>query len=208
MAIYWMIFGSVTGCKPRHSITLVPPYLKSFDGSPIYDDYAVLAKWWANRLTLPAPRVTLYYNSISLHSGNRYASNHASNSREIYHPRLLKLLDNLDRFFASLSASGRRAVVVFVTEHGAAMRGDKMQISGMREIPRTGIGIVPVAIKLIGLAGNEATQPQIISQASSHLTVATLLSNFISRGFKFEVQQLRVAWRNALSPRRILHMAF
>ncbi len=30
----------------------------------------------------------------------------------------------------------------------------------------------------------------------------------LGRGFKFEVQQLRVAWRNALSPRRILHMAF
>ena len=158
----------------------IPPYLNSFDGSPIYDDYAVLAKWWANRLTLPAPRVALYYNSISLHDGNRYVSNPASNSREIYHPRLLKLLDNLDRFFASLSASGRRAVVVFVPEHGAAMRGDKMQISGMREIPSTGIGIVPVGIKLIGLTGNEATQAQIVFQASSHLAVATLLSNFIS----------------------------
>ena len=158
----------------------ISPYLQSFDGSPIYDDYSVLSKWWVNRLTLPAPRVALYYNSISLHDGNRYASNPASNSREIYHPRLLKLLDNLDRFFARLSASGRRAVVVFVPEHGAAMRGDKMQISGMREIPSTGIGIVPVGIKLIGLTENKATQPQIVSQASSHLAVAALLSNFIS----------------------------
>ena len=70
--------------------------------------------------------------------------------------------------------------MVFVPEHGAAMRGDKMQIPGMREIPSTGIGIVPVGIKLIGLTENKATQLQIVSQASSHLAVATLLSNFIS----------------------------
>lgn len=161
------------------NISGIPPYLKSFDGSPIYDDYTVLTKWWMNRLTLPAPRVALYYNSISLHDGNRYSAKRSANSREIYRPRLTRLLADLDRFFTQLSASGRHAIVVFVPEHGASMRGDKMQIAGMREIPSPLIGTVPVGIKLIGLTENAAAQPLIVAQPSSHLAVAKLLADFV-----------------------------
>ena len=43
-----------------------------------------------------------------------------------------------------LEASGRRAVVVLVPEHGAALRGDSAQIAGLREIPTPAITLVPV----------------------------------------------------------------
>lgn len=157
----------------------MPPYLKSFDGTPVSDDYDVLSKWWENRLTLPAERVALYYNSISLHDGNQYADKHYTSSMEIYHPRLAKLLDDLDHFFSQLNASGRHAVVVFVPEHGASIRGDKMQIAGMREIPSPLIGIVPVGIKLVGIKESAAAQPLIVSQPTSHLAVTKLLSDFV-----------------------------
>ncbi len=44
-------------------------------------------------------------------------------------------------------------------EHGAALRGDKMQIAGMREIPTPAITLVPVGIKVIGQDANRAGSP-------------------------------------------------
>jgi cellulose synthase operon protein YhjU len=157
----------------------VPPYLQSFDGSPIHDDYAVLSRWWAKRLQAPAGSVALYYNSVSLHDGNRYADGRPGNSMEIYRPRLTRLLGDLDRFFSELQASGRRAVVVFVPEHGAALRGDKIQIVGMREIPSPRISTVPVGIKLIGLEENPARKSLTVSKPTSYFAVSQLLSGFI-----------------------------
>jgi cellulose synthase operon protein YhjU len=156
-----------------------PPYLQSFDGSPIHDDYTVLSKWWAKRLQAPSASVALFYNSVSLHDGNRYADGRPGNSMEIYRPRLTRLLGDLDHFFTDLQASGRRAVVVFIPEHGAAVRGDKIQIVGMREIPSPRISIVPVGIKLIGLADDTARNPMIVSKPTSYLAVSQLLAGFI-----------------------------
>ena len=166
---------------PPFDIKGAPPYLQSFDGSPVSDDYSVLSKWWEKRLNTPSERVALFYNSVSLHDGNRYSGSRSANSMEIYHPRLTRLLGDLDRFFTQLEASGRRAVVVFIPEHGAAIRGDKMQISGMREIPSPRISIVPVGIKLVGVKENTAAQPLIVSQPASYLAVSKLLSDFIGK---------------------------
>lgn len=157
----------------------LPPYLQSFDGSPVHDDLAVLSKWWDSRMKSHAERVALFYNTISLHDGNYY-SGHRSNSMEIYPARLTQLLGDMDRFFSALQASGRRAVVIFIAEHGASVRGDKMQIAGLREIPSPRISTVPVGIKLIGLPDNPAAKPFIVSSPVSYLAVSQLLSNFIT----------------------------
>lgn len=157
----------------------LPPYLQSFDGSPVHDDYSVLSKWWDARVQSHAERVALFYNTISLHDGNYY-SGHRTNSMEIYPARLTQLLKDIDRFFSVLQASGRRAVVVFVAEHGASVRGDKMQIAGLREIPTPRISTVPVGIKLIGLPDNPAAKPYVVSKPTSYLAVSQLLSNFVT----------------------------
>ena len=157
----------------------LPPYLQSFDGSPVHEDFAVLSKWWNKRLQSPTPRVALFYNTISLHDGNYY-SGHRSNSMEIYPARLDTLLKDMDRFFSVLQASGRRVVVVFVAEHGASVRGDKMQIAGLREIPTPRISTVPVGIKLIGLPDNPAAKPLLIDKPTSYLAVSQLLANFLT----------------------------
>ena len=65
----------------------MPAYLQSFDGTPVHDDYSVLSTWWKKRLAMPAQRVALFYNSVSLHDGNRYVANRSASSMEIYHPR-------------------------------------------------------------------------------------------------------------------------
>jgi cellulose synthase operon protein YhjU len=123
----------------------------SFDDSPIYDDLAVLRKLAQVRSGDAAPRVAAYFNTISLHDGNRLVgANSGLNSLASYKLRLNKLLDDLDAFLTELESGGRRAVVVLLPEHGAAFRGDRMQIAGMREVPTPSITQVPVGIKVIG----------------------------------------------------------
>ncbi|MDD5180135.1 MAG: cellulose biosynthesis protein BcsG [Gallionellaceae bacterium] len=178
----------------------VPYYLVGFDGSFIYDDYATLAKWWKKRLDNPSERVALYYNTISLHDGNHYLGEQhlnyqLTNSRRTYHSRLNKLIGDLDHFFSQLEASGRRVIVVFIPEHGAATRGDRMQIPGMREIPTPEITLVPVGVKLIGMAGNSATGQLVVSKPTSYLAVTQLLSDFVKRS-PFGASGLEVYTRN------------
>jgi hypothetical protein len=80
--------------------------------------------------------VALYYNSITLHDGVHAPDASASNSIATYKPRLQQLLDDFARFTQELKASGRPTVLIMLPEHGANLRGDSMQIPGMREIPR------------------------------------------------------------------------
>lgn len=164
----------------------VPYYLIGFDGSSIYDDYATLAKWWKRRLDSTSERVALYYNTVSLHDGNHYLGEQHLNyrltdSRRTYHARLNKLTGDVDRFFSQMEASGRRVVVVFIPEHGDAIRGDRMQIPGMREIPTPEITLVPVGIRLIGMAGNSTAGQLVVSKPASYLAVTQLLSDFVKR---------------------------
>lgn len=157
----------------------LPSYLQSFDGSPVHEDFAVLSKWWDKRLKSPSERVALFYNTISLHDGNYY-SGRRTNSMEIYPSRLAQLLNDMDRFFSVLQASGQRAVVIFIPEHGASIRGDKMQIAGLREIPSPRITTVPVGVKLIGLPDNPASKTLLVSNPASYLAISQLLANFIT----------------------------
>jgi cellulose synthase operon protein YhjU len=153
----------------------LPTYLQAFDGTPIHDDYTVLSQWWENRLESNDHRVALYYNTISLHDGDQYMGRR-EDSMKIYPARLHQLLSDMSRFLDLLEASKRRAVVIFIGEHGASVRGDKMQIAGLREIPTPLITTVPVGIKLIGFHGKEQV---VVSKPSSYLAIAKLLSEFI-----------------------------
>ncbi len=49
----------------------VPIAMRNFDGSPIYADGALLSRWWQQRQTQGPQPVALYYNTVSLHDGNR-----------------------------------------------------------------------------------------------------------------------------------------
>lgn len=157
----------------------IAPTMYSYDDTPIWDDHAVLSKWWNQRLANPAARVAFYYNTITLHEGTRHTRKYVEDTPQAYRQRTLKLFADLDRFFAQIAASGRRAVVVFIPEHGTNLRGDRMQVAGMRELPSPTISIVPVGIKLIGQERPSAGEPQIVASPSSHLAVSTLLSRFI-----------------------------
>lgn len=170
--------------EPVLSSPLVPtelkPTLRGFDESPIWSDYETLHLWLENQQrSNKTESAALLYNSITLHDGNREATREGGSRFSPYEVRAQQLLDDLDRFMDELERSGRRAVVVFVPEHGAALEGDRMQISGMREIPTAAITRVPVGVRVFGTKANPPTHPIQISEPTSFLALSELVSRFI-----------------------------
>ncbi|KVZ31839.1 cellulose synthase [Burkholderia multivorans] len=162
---------------PLVSNEAAPVAMHAFDGSAIKDDYATLANWYAQRASVAGP-VALYYNTISLHDGNRVVGS-ALTSIDSYPQRAAKLMSDVDRLANLIAQSGRRAVIVFVPEHGAALRGERNQVAGLREIPTPRIVHGPVGVRLVGFAGDHGTTT-VIDQPTSFLALAQLLSNLVS----------------------------
>ena len=163
----------IPGIKP-FPIESAAVSMQAFDGSPVRDDYSVLESWWKARQSINGP-VALYYNSISLHDGNVLPNSHLG-SIESYPQRVNALMTEIDRFSDLVAASGRKAVLVFIPEHGAAIRGEPGQIAGLRDIPTPHIVNVPVGVKLIGFT-NTHPPMQVINTPASYTTLAQLLSN-------------------------------
>jgi len=155
---------------------------RAFDDAPIYDDFSVLTRWLDTRQKSNNSRVALFYNTISLHDGNHVVGPNSNlNSIETYKIRLSKLLDDTEKFMQSLEKSGRRAVVVMIPEHGAAVRGDKMQIAGLREIPSPAITLVPVGIKVIGGNFQREGDTLSISEPTSYLAVSHIIARMLEK---------------------------
>ncbi|MBP2168901.1 cellulose synthase operon protein YhjU [Erwinia toletana] len=126
----------------------IAPALTSFDGSPVYNDAQLMQRWLDERQKSSDARSATYYNLIPLHDGTRELG---STKTAAYRPRAQQLFDQLDEFMTRLDKSGRRVMVIVVPEHGAAVEGDKMQMSGLRDIPSPSITHVPVGIKFAGM---------------------------------------------------------
>ena len=161
--------------KPM-DISAFPRALLAFDTSPLRRDRDVLMGWLKQRQAASNPQVALFYNSITLHDGNRVlgADGHAEASS--YKARAEMALGDMADFVDALEKSGRRAMILVVPEHGAALRGDRMQIPGMREIPSPSITHVPVAVKLIGMGMPAVAGPHHIPEPSSFLAISELIA--------------------------------
>ena len=167
---------------PPLPIKGLPVAQHAFDGSPVYDDLSVLSRWLDNRPKDSSSRVALYYNTISLHDGNYLTDSKVSgDSMETYKARLAKLLDELDQFMQKINYSGRRALVVMVPEHGAAVRGDKMQIAGLREIPSPAITLVPVGIKVIGPVARRSGDTLQVDEPTSFLAITYIVAQMMEK---------------------------
>lgn len=152
------------------------PVLAQFDGSPLLRDRSVFTQWLQSRAGSHAPQVS-FYNTSTLHDGNRLFSHPKLSSDETFPLRLDMFLGDLKSFMADLEKAGRPTIVFLVPEHGAAMRGDDWQISGLREVPTPSITNVPFAVRLIG---RELRRPTIqINDPVSYLAVSELLSRFL-----------------------------
>ncbi len=158
----------------------LPVEAANFDGAPIYDDYQVLDRWWETRQSSGAARAAVYYNTITLHDGAHWANDADWWKRDrtaLYTERVRKLFADLSRFIDRVALSGRNAVVLFVPEHGMALRGTTLQVPGLRDIPLPQITIVPVGVKWIG---NEFRavhdHPRVVLTPTSYLALSYLLA--------------------------------
>jgi cellulose synthase operon protein YhjU len=155
----------------------------NFDGSIIYDDYAVLEKWWREQQAASSQKVAVYYNTISLHEGTHLNGEKdwwKQDRKTRYRTSALKLFSDFTKFFHLFESSGRKGIILFVPEHGVALRGSRIQAAGLREIPLPQITTVPVGIKLIGFDKvNLDVRPVIISKQVSYLSLPFLLSQFV-----------------------------
>nr|WP_233168070.1 cellulose biosynthesis protein BcsG [Xylophilus sp. ASV27] len=86
---------------------------------------------------------------------------------------------HFDQFLTDLECVGRPVVVLLVPEHGAALRGDKLQISGMREIPSPRITLVPAAMKIVGLPAGAGSGPVVVDQPVSYFGLNALLGDML-----------------------------
>ena len=163
------------------SLSGAPAPYRSFDDSRIYDDGAMLKRWLDARAKAPAPRAAVYYNTVSLHDGNRLVSDPGKTSADTYKARLTKLLDELDGFMKQLASSGRRAIVLMVPEHGVALRGDAAQIPGLREIPTPAITLVPVGVKVVGPDAKREGEAVQVSEPTSYLAVSHIVARALAK---------------------------
>ncbi|EIY1909664.1 cellulose biosynthesis protein BcsG [Klebsiella pneumoniae] len=158
--------------SPLMDQTGLPVSLQAFDGSPVYEDLAVLNRWLKTEEASSNPRNATFYNTLPLHDGNHFPG---QSKTADYKVRAQKLFDDLDNFFTELEKSGRKVMVVVVPEHGGALKGDKMQVSGLRDIPSPSITNVPTAVKFFGMKAPHEGAPIIIDQPSSYLAVSELV---------------------------------
>lgn len=166
-----------------------PMALKAFDGTPIAGDHATLAAW-QTALSSSAPPQALYYNTVTLHDGNRVPGAPAIGMMDSYRQRLDTLLRDMDRFIGDIERSRRPTLVVLMPEHGAALRKGSQHLAGLRDTPWPEITRVPVAIKLIGMDEQrppDLERPVRVSGPTSYRSFAALLADLLAKPDPWQV---------------------
>ncbi|WP_158780680.1 cellulose biosynthesis protein BcsG [Pantoea sp. BAV 3049] len=161
---------------PLMSQTGIKPAWTSFDSTPVLNDGEVMQRWLDDRQKSADTRSATFYNLIPLHDGTRELG---STKTAPWQPRAKQLFDQLDTFLTNLDKSGRRVMVLVVPEHGAALQGDKMQMSGLRDIPSPSITHVPVGIKFVGMKAPHQGQPLNVEAPTSLLAISELVSRVV-----------------------------
>jgi cellulose synthase operon protein YhjU len=167
-------------------LTGLPLLQYDFDESPIYDDLAILKRWWGERESIPEEKAMLYMDITTMHGGAHWAEDRdwwRKKPADLYRQFGRRLFSNLENFFSLLEASGKNFVVVFVPEHGMALRGSSIQSPDIREIPLPAIATVPVGIKLIGPGISPLPERQVtVSKPTSYLAISYFLKSFLEAG--------------------------
>ncbi len=174
----------------------VPIGVQAFDGSVISRDGDYLRTWWKKRLEANGPAVAYYYNSITLHDGNRLLNSNL-NSINTYAIRTERTLNDIQSVLGEIRRSGRQAMVLVVPEHGAGLSGEYGQLVGLRELPTPAITRVPVFGYWIAPNYQQAPNgPVIIKQSTSYLALSELLNRWMKQN---EAQKLAPSWPVILS---------
>lgn len=165
---------------PLESTAKYPVRYMAFDDEEIADDLAVLRDWQrkTSRDKETKRHVTLF-NFIALHDGNRLPRH----SRwEEFKPRAIRFLNDLQTFMHELEHSGRKVMLIVVPEHGAAVRGDRIQAPRLRDIPSMRITEVPLMVKFFGIK-NMPAEPIHVTGPTSYLAMSTLIGRVLSLNY-------------------------
>lgn len=156
-----------------------PTRYMGFDDEEIADSLAVLRHWQRTQVKSKAGRTATLINFIALHDGNRLPGRGRA---EPFKPRAQEMFDNIRTFLRELERSGRKTMVVIVPEHGAAVRGDKIQVPRLRDIPTMRISRVPVMVKFVGLKGmpNEHIH---VTGNTSYLALTSLIGKTLETDY-------------------------
>lgn len=150
----------------------------AFDGTAVYSDFDLFKAYINNMETNINGQKITFFNILSLHDGNRL---YGQTKSQPYVPRLRTLLDDIDVFMSDLENSQRKTLFIMVPEHGAAIRGDKMQIAKLREIPTDTITRIPTMIKFFGIKNESDKKHEIadIKGSFSYLALAEIIKRSI-----------------------------
>lgn len=150
---------------------------ESFDGTPIYSDRELFANYLQTVAEKNNGNTVSFFNLISLHDGNRVPGKSGTLA---YGIRLKHLLNDIEYFTSQLEEKGRKTLFIMVPEHGAAIRGDKMQISKLREIPTDRITRIPVMIKFVGFK-NLPKEKIYIDTPHSYMAISEIVRRAIEQ---------------------------
>lgn len=156
-----------------------PTRYMGFDDEEIADSLAVLRHWQRTQVKSKAGRTATLINFIALHDGNRLPGRGRA---EPFKPRAQEMFDNIRTFLRELERSGRKTMVVIVPEHGAAVRGDKIQVPRLRDIPTMRISRVPVMVKFVGLKGMP-NEPIHVTGNTSYLALTSLIGKTLKTDY-------------------------
>ena len=156
-----------------------PTRYMGFDDEEIADSLAVLRHWQRTQVKSKAGRTATLINFIALHDGHRLPGRGRA---EPFKPRAQEMFDNIRTFLRELERSGRKTMVVIVPEHGAAVRGDKIQVPRLRDIPTMRISRVPVMVKFVGLKGMP-NEPIHVTGNTSYLALTSLIGKTLETDY-------------------------
>ena len=156
-----------------------PTRYMGFDDEEFADSLAVLRHWQRTQVKSKAGRTATLINFIALHDGNRLPGRGRA---EPFKPRAQEMFDNIRTFLRELERSGRKTMVVIVPEHGAAVRGDKIQVPRLRDIPTMRISRVPVMVKFVGLKGMP-NEPIHVTGNTSYLALTSLIGKTLETDY-------------------------
>ena len=155
-----------------------------FDDSKMYSDFDMLQRWLKARTADAARRAALYFNSVNLHAGSHWVDERKWWTRDAsdqYQDFASFLLHGLQKFMTELARSQRNVVVVFVPEHGRALKSTPMQGKDLRDVPLPGITHVPLGIKLMGPGSKRPPQQVVVDKPTSYLALSWLLARFVEK---------------------------
>lgn len=175
---FYQSLRHLAGLSPQLKPMTYPKAYDSFDEEPIGNTKAVFQDWEKSLQANKDQRTVTFINLIALHDGNRFAG---KRRLAAFKPRAQTMLDDLDALISDVQKTGRKVMLMVVPEHGAAERGDKVQVAHLRDIPSPAITKVPVLIKFIGLTPKGA--PVQVKEPTSYLALSTLIGRVLQTNY-------------------------